>query len=135
MALRRAVVLGKDVSPDEIEKAALARLTIEGYRARFVWVRWDSGEREECEVAVSQYADFLKPYPVSEGIGGFVPAAAEGIVPSGFPKLPQGHSLHQSGPRFSLRNEYGTQVHDKMLFKGAMIALIEELAHARHNVV
>lgn len=133
MEKRRVVVLGKEPFPDEIEKAAIARFTIEGCWARFVWARWPD-EKEPCEVAVSQHADLLKHYAISEQIGVLSPAAAEGIVPSGFPKLPPGYTLHQSGPRFSLRNEYGSQVHDKMLFKGAMILLITELTDARGNL-
>jgi hypothetical protein len=134
MERRVAAVLGKGATPDGTEQAALARFTIEGYRARYVYLRWETGDLEPCDVALSQYPDLLKGYPVSEQIGVLFPAAAEGIVPSGFPKLPQGHTLHQSGPRFSLRNEFGTQVHDKMLFKGAMILLIQELTDARGNL-
>jgi len=134
MKQRRAVVLGKGIEPDDVERAAMARFTIEGFRATYVYARWDQGEVEDCDVALSQYPDLLKPYRVSEQIGVLFPAAAEGIVPSGFPKLPPGYTLHQSGPRFSLRNQYGSQAHDKMLFKGAMIELIRELTHARGNV-
>ncbi len=125
---RRAVVLGLGGSPDAEERAAVARLTIEGYAARYVRVA-KRLEREPCELAVSRHADLLRPYPLTERIVEKTPEV-EAEVPQGFPALPPGYSLFSSGPRWSLRNENGTQVHDKMLYKGAMIALIEELTHA-----
>lgn len=111
--------------PDEEERATVARLNIEGFDARYVYVRWQ-GELESCELAVSRHGDLLRPYPLTERIIENVP---EGVteVPSGFPPLPPGHSLMKSGPRWSLRNANGKQVHDKMLYKGAMIELLTEM--------
>lgn len=127
---RIGIVLGKGGSPDEGERGALLRLSAEGYHARYVKGtanlknKW---EREDCNVAVSRYHEFLEHYPITELIEGFTPEAAQGIVPSGFPQLPPGYTLHQAGPRFSLRDQHGAQVHDKMLYKGGMTDLIKSL--------
>lgn len=123
---RSAVVLGQGGHPDWAEARAVARLRLEGFDARYVRVL-DPRDKEDAEVAVSRHAEFLRPYAITERIIENTPEVAAEDVPSGFPPLPPGYSLVASGPRFSLRNENGTQIHEKMLYKAAMADLIRDI--------
>lgn len=124
--MERAVVLIRGRRPDDSESRLIEALKSQKVATRVVQVRSDrTSETEFCTVAYSQHADLLEKYDNAELISS-KSGGAKGVVPNGFPALPDGYALHRAGPAYwKLIDPDGVQVGSAKLKKD-MIPFIAE---------
>lgn len=124
----KAVILGKGRKPDADEIRLLESMRTLKSHARFVYCRADRLDvPESCTIAYSKHADLLVPYKNTEIINSNS-GGAKGVVPDGFPALPEGYCLHKAGPAYwKLVDGDGVQVNAKNMLKKDMIPLIKSL--------
>lgn len=126
MLKAKSLILIKQREPDAHEQAVFDALKGRGEAVGFVFIKFPSwNEKQPCTTAYSKHEDLLDLYDNAEVISS-KSGGAKGVVPNGFPALPDGYALHKVGPAYwKLVDPDGEQI-GKAKLKKDMIPFIKE---------